>query len=1444
MPIPPKLASASSPIDSSHSPSHSQPPSAPTPTSVSGRHAHVASASAGGAPPPLPPHAPSASSLPPVASAPTSPINHSDGGAGAAAASGGAAYSTGGGGAGGGHVSSGSGGGAGNGGGSRAPNWNRRTSRSSDSGGVAVLASSPPVKSSSSHSGVAAAAPPASAAAAAAAASGGGGGVGPGHVGRGRLQQLGQRLNFGNLVRKKQTTFAPGVGGGGGGGAGTLSGGEESSGGGGHSSWAQGGGSGGSGVTGAPAAAAAAVEAFNPPNHPVNPFSYLATPFRVMARTKAGAAMGRYATTALRLKRDGMPPASYMWLWLGNFKRWHRRYFVASEAPGVLLIYKRANMKGKVWSTSLCDAVASQDDSHPRQIRLVTPAGTIFLRVLRPEERQPWLTCLRDSVATYRKHKEVVESLTAAAAEGGEGGGGVPGSLPAGALPPAAAVEQDAEQRRRIRAALAERLGELAPLVGEVERHVGLLGAQMAGVAAGLGHLPGPLLPLHTSRARQTPGAAAAASAAAAAAAAESSSSLLRPSPAGTGSGRPSLSGRRGELGAAAAGPFLEGLASFGAEGLGGGGAGGGVGGGGGGSGGGMVERLLVRTRSRSRGGPTAAPGPPAASLSGALVALVEGLRAALHADAVRIASLEAENAALNKTVNILRSSALRQGAARSRGLSTPGGPAGAAAAGGGPGGAAGSSLAALAGGGAGGAVRGGGGEEEEDGGSEGGSACTADEDAFDVVEAFDEGVDYSILDDDAPHLHHRLGVDDEEEAPYAAHGSYPAGGEEEEEEDDEEGEEEDAAELAQQAEVLNALEVVRQVEYIAANGKSAQLQTLLAADTPPPPDAEEEEEEDEEGGGKGGKRKGRGRGEDTDATLDDEYDEYDDIDTDAATTAAIGGGGGGGGGAAGSTAPDGGSASGGGSGAPALAAASSAGRRPYEGRCRLPAPKPLGRGFSIWSILKNMIGRDLTKITMPATINEPLSITQRMAEVLENRSLLEQAAVCPDPLDRLMLVSCWLVAGYNSQPLRDNKPFNPLLGETFEWQAPDGGARYICEQVSHHPPVSCFVAEGAGPQGYEFYGEVETKTKFWGKTIDCVLSGHMSLRLKAFGEEYRCNLGTLVINDIILGRFWIDLSCDMRIRNMRTGDAARVVIKPCRGYPYLKERGKCEGVVCDAAGREVWRINGSSMASLFASLTPEAAAARAAAAAPPATTTSASQHPPSAAPAAATHGSAAPAAAAASPLAASATDVGPDASTAAAATSAASPSTADLTNPSAPGSGSTYPASPPAAASPQPAPPSSSSPSAPPAAGPPSSSFPATTEPLLIWSKPPELPDPNEQYCMTRFALTLNDPADPVVPHLPATDARFRPDMRALELGEWNRATSEKLRLEEKQRTARRLRKEAGQEYEPRWFRQVLFGTKDMAQPASQPGAVWEYRGEYWRARERRQWGELPDIY
>lgn len=41
-------------------------------------------------------------------------------------------------------------------------------------------------------------------------------------------------------------------------------------------------------------------------------------------------------------------------------------------------------------------------------------------------------------------------------------------------------------------------------------------------------------------------------------------------------------------------------------------------------------------------------------------------------------------------------------------------------------------------------------------------------------------------------------------------------------------------------------------------------------------------------------------------------------------------------------------------------------------------------------------------------------------------------------------------------------KPFNPILGETWQAVLSDGTSMFM-EQISHHPPVSAFHMEGPG---------------------------------------------------------------------------------------------------------------------------------------------------------------------------------------------------------------------------------------------------------------------------------------------------------------------------------------------------------------------------------------------
>lgn len=58
----------------------------------------------------------------------------------------------------------------------------------------------------------------------------------------------------------------------------------------------------------------------------------------------------------------------------------------------------------------------------------------------------------------------------------------------------------------------------------------------------------------------------------------------------------------------------------------------------------------------------------------------------------------------------------------------------------------------------------------------------------------------------------------------------------------------------------------------------------------------------------------------------------------------------------------------------------------------------------------------------------------------------------------RMAYVAAFSVAQYCGTENRTTKPFNPILGETFEMRG--NGWKYISEQVSHHPPVTAAYAE------------------------------------------------------------------------------------------------------------------------------------------------------------------------------------------------------------------------------------------------------------------------------------------------------------------------------------------------------------------------------------------------
>ncbi|KAI3357483.1 hypothetical protein L3Q82_015891 [Scortum barcoo] len=231
------------------------------------------------------------------------------------------------------------------------------------------------------------------------------------------------------------------------------------------------------------------------------------------------------------------------------------------------------------------------------------------------------------------------------------------------------------------------------------------------------------------------------------------------------------------------------------------------------------------------------------------------------------------------------------------------------------------------------------------------------------------------------------------------------------------------------------------------------------------------------------------------------------------------------------------------------------------ERRKTLPAEMISRNNFSVWSILKKCIGMELSKIAMPVVFNEPLSFLQRISEYMEHTHLINKACSLSDSIDRMQVVAAFAVSAVASQWERTGKPFNPLLGETYELVREDEGYRLISEQVSHHPPVSAFHAQSL-KQEFEFHGSIYPKLKFWGKSVEAEPKGTMTLELLKFKEAYTWTNPMCCVHNIILGKLWIEQYGTVEIVNHSTGDKCVLNFKPCSMFG--KELHKVEGYIQD----------------------------------------------------------------------------------------------------------------------------------------------------------------------------------------------------------------------------------------------------------------------------------------
>jgi len=123
-----------------------------------------------------------------------------------------------------------------------------------------------------------------------------------------------------------------------------------------------------------------------------------------------------------------------------------------------------------------------------------------------------------------------------------------------------------------------------------------------------------------------------------------------------------------------------------------------------------------------------------------------------------------------------------------------------------------------------------------------------------------------------------------------------------------------------------------------------------------------------------------------------------------------------------------------------------------------------------------------------------------------------------------------------------------------------------------------------------------------------------------------------------------------------------------------------------------------------------------------------------------------------------------------------------------------------------------------------------------VIWTAGPLVPDSGKVYGFTSFAATLNEITENEDGFLPPTDSRLRPDQRALEHGDVDKAEATKARLEERQRARRKVLESHGQQWQPRFFEKVAEGDEE----------TWRLKekGGYWERRVKGDWSGVGDVF
>uniref|UniRef100_A0A7M4EAB5 Oxysterol-binding protein n=1 Tax=Crocodylus porosus TaxID=8502 RepID=A0A7M4EAB5_CROPO len=250
-------------------------------------------------------------------------------------------------------------------------------------------------------------------------------------------------------------------------------------------------------------------------------------------------------------------------------------------------------------------------------------------------------------------------------------------------------------------------------------------------------------------------------------------------------------------------------------------------------------------------------------------------------------------------------------------------------------------------------------------------------------------------------------------------------------------------------------------------------------------------------------------------------------------------------------------------------------------------------------------LGMDLTRVVLPTFILEKRSLLEMYANFMAHPDLFLSIAAGATPEERIIcFVEYYLTAFHEGRKgAVAKKPYNPIIGEMFHcsWDVPKDKVkpfrtnsasavskdqtkefsqdqsecyklRFVAEQVSHHPPVSCFYCE-CKEKKMCVNAHVWTKSKFMGMSIGVSMVGEGVLYLMDHEEEYVFTLPSAYARSILTIP-WVELGGKVSINCAKTGYSATVTFhtKPFYGGKVHRVTAEVKHnptgtIVCKAQG-------------------------------------------------------------------------------------------------------------------------------------------------------------------------------------------------------------------------------------------------------------------------------------